>query len=155
MNYWKVILATMVIFGAGVVTGGLLVRYSEGMGVRHETSSATAGRPTQPASAGGMRLEFLRRLEHDLSLTAEQRERSDAVLKESQERIKKLMEPVSPKIRDEVQRTKEEFRELLAPGQRLRFDELLKKQQKQQQRSREQRQPPPLFEQPADDGPPE
>ncbi len=29
MNSWKVILATVVIFGAGVLTGGLLVNYVE------------------------------------------------------------------------------------------------------------------------------
>ena len=155
MNSWKVILATMVIFGAGVVTGGLLVRYSEGIGGRHQPRSAVAGRPAQPLSAGGMRLEFLRRLERDLSLTSGQRERIDAIMKESQERVKKLMEPVNPKIREEVQRTREEFREVLTPEQRVRFDELLKKQQKQQQRSRDQRQPPPPSDQPSEDGPPE
>lgn len=29
MNSWKIILATVVIFGCGVVTGGLLVNYVE------------------------------------------------------------------------------------------------------------------------------
>ena len=42
MNNWKVIFATAVIFGAGVITGGLLVNY-----VQH-CSAAKPGKRAQP-----------------------------------------------------------------------------------------------------------
>ena len=72
-----------------------------------------------------------------LDLTPEQRERIDLILKESQERTRKIMEPVSPQIRDELQRVRAEFRAVLTPEQQVRFDELAR----QQQRPREPRRP--------------
>ena len=146
MNSWKVILATMVIFGTGVVTGGLLVRFSEqGHGRRPQRSNPTA-HAAQPSPAGAMRLEFLRRMQQELELTPEQRDPIDHVLKEGQERVKKLMETVEPRRREEYKKTLEEFRAVLTPEQQKRFDELLKQQQ---QRAREQRKAAAPREHPA------
>jgi Spy/CpxP family protein refolding chaperone len=126
VNTWKIILATMVIFGAGVVTGGLLVRNSERVRPARPVRSASAARSVQAVSPGNMRLDFLRRMERELDLEPDQHQRIDAILKESQERSRKLMEPVSPALRQELQRAREEFRSVLTPGQRARFDELVK-----------------------------
>ena len=59
MNTWKVILATMVIFGTGVVTGGLLTWRLQRSSLTPRQRPASA-----PAAAfpGGQRLEFLRRV---------------------------------------------------------------------------------------------
>ena len=131
MNSWKVILATMVIFGAGVITGALVVQFSSSQSLlQHQR----AGHSGETGSPGGMRLEFLRRMQRELNLTAEQRERIDKILKQSQERTRKVMEPVGPQLHQELQRAKAEFREVLTPEQQTHFDELLK----QQQRFREQ-----------------
>jgi Spy/CpxP family protein refolding chaperone len=139
VNTWKVIFATVVIFGAGVVTGGLLVKYSAVQTPARPQHGQT-NRPVQPISAGGMRIEFLRRVERDLNLTPDQREQVDRILAASQERSKKIMEPVTPKIREELQQTREQFRAVLSPEQKIHFDELLKQQQ--QQRQRDQHRPP-------------
>jgi Spy/CpxP family protein refolding chaperone len=128
VNPWKVILATMVIFGTGVLTGALIIRYTTDLA--HPQRAGFANRSPESGSPGGMRLEFLRRTQRDLDLTAEQRDRIDKVLKQSQERTRKIMEPVSPLLRQEVQRVKAEFRDLLTPEQQVRFDELLKMQQR-------------------------
>jgi Spy/CpxP family protein refolding chaperone len=135
VNPWKVILATMVIFGTGVLTGALIIRYTTDMA---RPQRQGFGSRFAEGSPGGMRLEFLRRTQRDLDLTEDQRERIDKVLKQSQERTRKLMEPVSPQLRQEVQRAKAEFREVLTPEQQARFDELLKMQQ---QRFKEQHHP--------------
>ena len=135
MNTWKVILATLVIFASGVVTGGLLAIYS-GRSFVSRPQHPSAPRPQQPVSPGGMRLEFLRRMQRDLDLTPEQRERIDKILKESQEHTRKIMEPVSPALREEFQRTKEEFRQVLTTDQRARFDELFKHQQRPRDQQR-------------------
>jgi len=137
VNSWKVILATMVIFGTGVVTGGLLVRNADRGRLNRAQPNQQVIRQVQATSAG-MRMDFLRRVQRDLDLTADQRERIDRILKESQDRTRKIMEPVSPLIRQELQRTKEAFREELTPAQRARFDQLLKQQN---QRPRDPRQP--------------
>ena len=139
MNTWKVIFATVIIFGAGVVTGGLLVKYSIQTPLRPQHPVNRV----QPISAGGLRIEFLRRVERDLNLTPDQREQVDKILVASQERSKKIMEPVTPKIREELQQTREQFRAVLNPEQKIRFDESLKQQQQQQQRQRDQRRAPP------------
>jgi Spy/CpxP family protein refolding chaperone len=83
-------------------------------------------------------------MQKELDLTADQRQRIDKLLKESQERTKKLMEPVAPSLRAEVQRTKEEFRDVLTTEQRARFDELLKQQQRAQKRPQQQHERPPI-----------
>ena len=143
MNTWKVILATMVIFGTGVVTGGLVVRHAERGWGRRPPRVSDAGRPAQPTYAGVMRIEFLRRVQGELDLTPEQREPMDKVLKEGQERMKKLTETIEPRRREEFKRTMEEFRAVLTPEQRQRLDDLVKQQQ---QRAREQRKAAPPRE---------
>jgi Spy/CpxP family protein refolding chaperone len=133
VNTWKIILATMVIFGTGVVTGGLLVQHATRARVPRVPRPASVVRPAQQSLPGTMRLEFLRRMQRELNLTPEQQQRVDVLIKESQERTKRLMEPVSPQLREEVQRTREKFRSLLTPEQRKQFDELQKQQRLQQQ----------------------
>jgi hypothetical protein len=109
VNTWKVILATIVIFVAGAVTGALLVHQS-----------------FRPRQGLGTRLEFLRRMERELDLKQEQREKIDKILRESQEQTRRIMEPVSPALHAQLQRTKEEFRQVLTRQQQARFDQLLK-----------------------------
>jgi Spy/CpxP family protein refolding chaperone len=138
VNTWKVILATLVIFIAGVVTGGLLVRYTEQNAPRRGERSAPP-RPAQPGAAGLVRMDFLRRVQKELDLTPDQHQRVDKMLKEHQEQIKKIVEPIEPDIQEEVQTAKDEFLETLTPTQRVRFDELLK----QQQRPKDPRRPQP------------
>jgi hypothetical protein len=75
-----------------------------------------------------MRLEFLRRIQPYLDLTPEQHETIDRILKQSQERTHKIMEPIVPQMHEELQRAKAEFRQALTPAQQVRFDELLKQQ---------------------------
>jgi hypothetical protein len=134
VNSWKVILATMLIFGTGVVTGGLLVRHSEANRPPRPPRNPGQVRTPQPLSPQVMRVEFLRRAEKDLDLTPGQHERVEQLLKESQDRTRKLMEPVAPQLRQELARTREAFRELLTPEQRVRFDEMVKHLQRPQRR---------------------
>ncbi len=143
----------MLIFGTGVVTGGLLVAHS-GYLRPARTQRPVAARPAPPAAqapAGGPRLEFLRRVQRELDLTPAQRERVDAILNEGQERTRKIMDPVMPRLREELQRTKDEFRAVLVPEQQARFDALIK----HPMRPHEPRQgPPPIPRRQADVPPP-
>jgi Spy/CpxP family protein refolding chaperone len=138
VNTWKVILATMVIFGAGVVTGGLLVRHAMWARPFRAAKSSQSTRPTA-ISAGSLRIEFLRRAERELDLTTGQREQIDRILSASQDRTKKIMEPVAPRMRELMQQTKDQVRAVLTPEQQKRFDEMAKAQQ---QRPHDQKRPP-------------
>jgi len=147
VNTWKVILATMVIFGAGVVTGGLLVRSTQRFPRMRWQQAPTPPRPPQPTVAGVMRLDFLRRMERELDLKPDQRERVDKILKEGQERTKRIMEPLEPELHEVVERAREEFLAVLTPDQKARFDQILKQQQ---QKAKEQhKQSPPAHQQSA------
>jgi Spy/CpxP family protein refolding chaperone len=126
----------MVIFGAGVLTGALVVQFSASRYGFQQQPNGVVSRSPESRSPGGMRLDFLRRMQLNLDLTAEQREQVDKILKQSQERTRKIMEPVAPLLHQELQRAKAEFRAALTPAQQERFDDLLKQQQ---QRMKERR----------------
>jgi len=151
VNTWKVILATMVIFGTGVVTGGLMVRHVDHGRDRRPPRYPGSARAGQPTAAGVMRFEFLRRMERELDLTPAQREPIDKILKDGQDRMKKLMETVEPRRREEFKRTLDEFRAVLTPEQQKRLDGLVKKQQL---RARELRKAAPPRERPPQSLPP-
>ena len=145
VNTWKVILATVVIFGAGVVTGGLLVSHSDRAKLRQLRGYLAAAQPahwTPPLrefprraekelqlSLEQRRMDFLLNATRELKLSPEQRERIERLVRESQENTRKLWEQVGPQMRKELAEVKEKIREDLTPPQRKRFEELMKRQQ--------------------------
>jgi len=145
VNAWKIILATVVIFGAGVVTGGLVVRRANHLSAKQLRVLASAPQPghwTPPLrefprrpenelqlSFEQRRMEFLRNATRELKLTPPQRERIEQLLRESQEDTRKLWEQFRPQMRKELAEVTEKIREELTPAQRKRFEELMKRQQ--------------------------
>lgn len=145
VNTWKIVLATVIIFGAGVVTGGLLVGHANRAKAKQQRAMATvvqAGHWTPPLREfprrpeqelqrllEQRRIEFMLNTSRELSLTPQQRERIERLVVESQERIRKLWEQVGPQIRKEPGTLKEKIREELKPPQRKRFEELMKRPQ--------------------------
>jgi hypothetical protein len=128
---WKVILATLVIFGTGVVTGGLLVHLTKRPPGRLPPPFGAAQPPLgQPGPFGQrlppneQRVEFLRHITHQLELTSEQRDAIERILRESQQRTKALWEPVAAKMTEELRKTDNRIRDVLTPEQRQRFDEM-------------------------------
>ena len=127
MNAWKPILAAIVIFGAGVGTGALVVRRAAPLPPPLPQKGSSSAQSTGAAAPRDLRLEFLRRAQRELDLTPDQRERVDKIIKESQERTRKLMEPVAPQLHTELQTTKEQFLAVLTPEQKIRFERLVKR----------------------------
>jgi hypothetical protein len=127
VNAWKVILSTLVIFIAGVITGGLLV--TNALKVRQS-------RPKPPNSANGpngpnaqaanpwlaKNRELLRRMDRELDLTPEQHTHIEAIIATSQERTKALWKPIAPQMNKETQLVHSEIRDLLDPDQKKKFD---------------------------------
>jgi Spy/CpxP family protein refolding chaperone len=131
VNNWKVILATVVIFGAGVVTGGLLVncvKPSHPKTMRHPAAtaevhpSATNQPPRVADAAKPPRLPeilsrpFLQRLDEELHLAPDEREAIQKIINEGQNQMRKV-----------IQDSRLEIREVLTPEQRKQFDELVKR----------------------------
>lgn len=128
MNTWKVVLATMLIFGTGVVTGGLLVRHTQFSRQPNRNPSPLSQKQLQSQlpTPHYARVDFLRRAQRELDLTPSQREQAEKIIAKSQERTRRLLLPVAPEVRNEVQRAKNEFRAILTPSQQEVFDRLVK-----------------------------
>lgn len=114
-----VALATVVIFAAGVVTGGLLVKKS--------------GRPppTAPAQPFWGRFEMTRRAVDELdragNLTFEQRVRIDQIIRDNQELIAEYFGILEPDVQQLFRKMREDIRVQLSPAQRGRFEELARR----------------------------
>jgi len=143
VKIWKVILATLVIFGTGVVTGGLLVGVIGRINVHprfaplldhaaHATPTGPTANPdrvvlpmgTPPRRA--LSKEFLERLNRELKLSPEQRQQVEEILTTGQEHTKAIWEKVAPEMRAEMKETREQIRAVLSPEQNARFQELMK-----------------------------
>ncbi|HEX9048145.1 MAG TPA: hypothetical protein VF988_14055 [Verrucomicrobiae bacterium] len=133
MNNWKIIptivFATVLIFGAGVFTGGILVTCVKPQSkppVKHVqvtptnsvvATSATNGAPFKPIKPPEiLNKEFLQRLDADLHLSKAQHDSVQKIIEEGQNLIRKTL-----------QDARLEIREVLTPEQRTDFDELVKR----------------------------
>ncbi len=139
MNEWKVIFATVIIFGAGVISGGLLVNYAD---LAHEKplplaplpleSTNSTPSPSVPANHSNktvtgskLRLpeilskQFVDRLEVELQLTLGQRADVEKIIADSQDDMRKAVQNVRQDARQKI-------REKLSPDQKQRFDDLFK-----------------------------
>jgi hypothetical protein len=131
VNNWKVILATVVIFGAGVITGSLVLHCLQRCAAREECVNpavAAAGQvpqanpPGHPPENGKPRLpeamnkQFLQRLDEELHLSPEQHKAVQKIITEGQHQIRKVIHDQRLEIREE-----------LTLEQRKQFDELVKR----------------------------
>lgn len=132
MNFWKIILATVVIFGSGVVTGGLLVNYvershSEIRRPAAEPHRAKPGAPELPVPRPQMlNRQFVAELNAKLHLTAAQRQKIEKIIAEGQARNRDLWKLVAPQFRAVMLDVRQNIRAVLTPEQRKQFEELLK-----------------------------
>jgi hypothetical protein len=190
VNTWKVILATLVIFVAGLVTGGLLVSYADRAQQKNRrflprdnvrlpanANHSPFGTPRDPRESQprlpnplqnrmprGVSMEFLKKLDSEVRLTPEQRERIEKIIADGQLRNKELWERVAPEMRREMAETQKHIREELTPEQRVRFEELMKQSRpagqrkadesmQPERRSRDQRRPIPPRDAPSSGSP--
>lgn len=129
MNDWKVIptivIATALIFGAGVLSGGLLVNYVkqthpkknskvEAASATNAVVSAPASKPQRPQEI--LNKDFLQRLDSELHLMPEQHEVIQKIINDGQAQVKKAMNDARLEIRD-----------ALKPDQLKQFDEMIRR----------------------------
>ncbi len=130
MKALKLIVATLVIFGAGIVVGTLL-----------ESRRMAQARRTEIDRRGAVplalwqRFETLRRTMRQLELSPEQNARIEGIIKESHARFQKLWEPMAPMARAELEQLKSRIAAELGPEKQAKFEEIL--------RQRSQRRPHP------------
>jgi hypothetical protein len=147
VNTTRIVLAALMIFAAGVLTGGV------GAGLtgrilrerpRWEVSPArveprpmipsalisqAAGSSNQSAGTpvkgpGNAQLEAMTRWTRELDLEGDQRERIQVILKGAQVRLRDMWAPMAPRARGEIEAARIEIEALLSPSQRQRWDEV-------------------------------
>jgi hypothetical protein len=126
VNSWKIILATVVIFGAGVMTGGLLVNYVDHahFGNHRPPEIHDADLPMPHGDMLGK--QFLSQLDDELHLTPEQHKAIEKIIADGQDRNHDLWKLVSPQFRAVMQDVHQQIREQLDPDQRKQFEKMLK-----------------------------
>jgi hypothetical protein len=140
VNSWKVILATVVIFGAGVMTGGLLVNYVDHSHHSHRPPEP-AQRPPEnydradqhpqdiprPPLADRLSKQFLQQLDDKLQLTSEQHDKIAKIVADGQERNHEIWTNVAPKMFAIMQDVNRQIRVELKPEQQKQFEELVRR----------------------------
>jgi len=144
VNSWKVILATVVIFSAGVFTGGLLVDHVDHLRLKNfhrpqanadthlqpsENHDHNPARPSEvplPRMAERMGKQFVQQLNDTLQLTPEQRGKIEKIIADGQEQNREIWTNVAPKMRAVMQEVNRQIRAELTPEQLKPFEELLK-----------------------------
>jgi hypothetical protein len=148
VNYWKVILATVVIFGTGVFTGGLLVNSVQHSHPKNKNRPAAANVETHPPAeprestartnnpANLLRPprppeildeKFVQQLDDKLQLTSDQRVAIQKIIADGQERNHSIWTNSSAEMRAVVQDVRHRVRETLNAEQQKQFEELMKR----------------------------
>ena len=128
MKFWKIILAAVVIFGAGFVTGGLSVklsRFGDVPAPPHRPSGG--GGPRMPMGPDRQMADLMRRMESGLDLTEEQKAKIKQIVEESQARMRASWKEMAPRMRKEFTTLTDQIREVLNPEQREKFEELTRR----------------------------
>jgi len=141
MNFWKIPLAAVVIFCAGVITGSLLIgpisgkpaANSEPVAVEStarppEGNHGPGGKPEVPLPRLAERLskEFVHRLDKSLHLTLVQSNNIARIVAEGQEQNRVLWTNVAPHMRKVIQEVNQQIRAELNPEQLKQFEALMK-----------------------------
>ncbi|HTV41052.1 MAG TPA: hypothetical protein VMF08_10785 [Candidatus Sulfotelmatobacter sp.] len=130
MNYWKVILATIVIFGAGVITGGLLVR-----NVTHRPRQTVYENLPPELRPRLLNTNFVQRLNERLNLTPKQAEQIRKIIAQAQQNTHDLWKLDAPQFQLLWRDTSQQIKDVLTPEQKWEFDQLLKQRQMRRQQS--------------------
>ena len=138
MNYWKVILATIVIFGAGVITGGLLVSHVEHPArplftfhqPPHPSPPVHTPYENMPAEVRPeiLKTNFVQLLNDKLDLSPRQREQIRKIIAQSQQNTRDLWKLVAPQFQLVWRDTRQQIRDVLTPEQQKEFEFLMRQQ---------------------------
>lgn len=143
MNYWKVILASIVIFGAGVLTGGFLVGHATHRPIPINRPPYRPPYDTLPPQMrpGFLNTNFVQELNDKLDLDQKQREQIRKIIAQAQQNTHDLWKLVAPQFQLVWRDTREQIRDVLTPEQRKEFEMLLR-QQRQSRRQAGTNEPP-------------
>ena len=124
MNAWKVILATLVIYMAGLGSGILVTKSLQPRQARPPADTAQI----VPLLFAPERL--LERMKHELRLSPQQLKKIDAIFGQSREHMKDFLTLLEPEVQSQVSEVRDHIRAELTPDQRVKFEKLLKERRR-------------------------
>ena len=127
VNAWKPILAAVVIFTAGVVTGGFVVDFGAPKPPRafpRERGPRNAEHPSGSRMEGQLNW-LMKRIQRDLKLTDKQAATVESAFKASREEMKLTFEELRPRMRASTEKLKEKLRGDLTEEQLAKFEKYL------------------------------
>ncbi len=131
MNNWKPILAALVIFAAGFVTGGLAFPGGQRTVMsRAEPSRENGDRELRPErSRDGHLRDLCGKLQEELSLTPIQRQRIEEIVRVAHERVKVVADNMGPRINAEFKQMEADILKELTPDQAERFKTIIRERE--------------------------
>jgi len=143
VNSWNLILATVVIFGAGVITGGLLVDHviqPHAKSSHHAPAAPAAGTASISNNLPVMRSvdifnlkqpelltqDFVQKLDDQLQLTPVQRDAIQKIITTGQAQNHGIVTNCTAQYHQVLQEVRQHIREQLNPDQLKEFEKLLK-----------------------------
>jgi len=112
MKNWKAILGVVGIFVLGASAGALVTHRVYQKRIRAYLRSQAA----MPSEL------IVRQMSSELNLTAEQRAQLLPIINDTRQRFQQIRAQAEPQVREAFQDTVQRIREILAPGQRAKFD---------------------------------
>lgn len=131
MNYFRVILATVVIFATGMLSGYFLAHQApQPPGGSTASSSSVLAGTNAPPSWNQKREEMWSSLQKELKATDEQMARVDEILSQSRKRSREIWQTIKIPLEEEVDRVKEEIRGVLDAEQAAKYEAIMKQRGK-------------------------
>jgi len=124
VNAGKPILAALVIFAAGVVTGGLTVTLRTPPLPAPRGPRPSDQRPWMSQRWEAQLRELAKKMENHLELTPEQRQQVEGIVRDSQNRMRGIWDEIAPKTREEFRQTRQRIQEVLTAAQRRKYETL-------------------------------
>lgn len=127
---WQVILATIVIFVAGLVTGGATALGVVRWVVRHRGMNPPAfGMAGQrPGQMMGFGPQIMRNLENRLDLTADQQARIGPIVERTAAELSQNRREVQQRSAAAIERMQNEVTPILTPEQLVKFNDFIARQ---------------------------
>jgi Spy/CpxP family protein refolding chaperone len=139
---WQVVLATVAIFVAGLVTGVAFTLGAVRWIARHPRVNPAQMFPYAQARPGGAQpaqigLQLMRSFINQLDLTDEQRSRIQPIVRRTVAQLARERREVQLNSALLIERMQDEIAELLTPEQRVKFEDLVSQQRARLQQFRQ------------------
>jgi flagellar basal body-associated protein FliL len=123
----KAALWVAVVFILGLALGGTI-----GYVFAHQKYTVTSASPTSESARRAQKVQELTQL---ASLTAEQSQQVEAIIRETQGQIKGIRQTTDPQINEARQKGRERIRAILSAEQKPKFEEFIKKLDEERKRN--------------------